>query len=77
MDVLGDIVYAPPSMLYCTLNPATDVTAGKVNADAQVLAGAVITGAAGNITTLTVLLGPHEPVPTVPMPILPQAEVKI
>ena len=72
----GAAANAPPSMLYCTLNPATAVTAGKVNADAQVLAGAVITGAAGNITTFTVLLDPHKPVPAVPAAVPPQTEVK-
>ena len=62
-------------MLYCTLNPATAVTVGKVNAVLQVLAGADITGAVGNITTLTVLLDAHEPVPAVPAVVLPQAAV--
>ena len=53
---MGDAENAPPSILYCTLNPATGVTVGKVNAVLQVLAGAMMTGAAGKITTLTVLL---------------------
>ena len=55
----------------------TGVTVGKVNDDAQVLAGAVIMGAAGNITTLTVLLASHDPVPIVPVAVLPHAAVKI
>ena len=54
------------------LNPATAVTVGNVNAALQVLAGAVITGAVGNITTLTVLLTPHKPVPAVAVAVPPQ-----
>lgn len=38
------------------MNPETGATAGKVNAELQVKGGAVIVGAAGKITTLTVLL---------------------
>ena len=63
-------------MLYSTLNPATALTAGNVNADPQVLAGAVITGAVGKITTLTELLAPHDPVPAVPAAVLPQVAAK-
>ena len=37
-------------MLYSTLNPATGVTDGRVNAAAQVLEGAVMTGADGKTT---------------------------
>ena len=74
--MLGAAENAPPSMLYCTLNPATAVTVGKVNAALQVLAGAVITGAVGKITTLTVLLDPHEPVPDVPAAVPPHVAVK-
>ena len=40
------------------------------------LAGAVNTGAAGNITTFTVLLLPHEPVPTVFAGVDPHADVR-
>lgn len=72
--MLGAVAKAPPSMLYSTLNPATDGTEGNVNADAQVLAGAVMTGAVGNMTTFTVLLCAHGPVPGVPAGILPHAD---
>jgi hypothetical protein len=51
------------------------VTLGNKNADAQVFVGAVITGAFGKMTTLTILLLPHEPVPAVPAGVFPQAEV--
>jgi len=60
-------------MLYSTLNPLTAVTLESVKAEAQVLAGAVITGALGKITTLTELLTPQEPVPAVPAAVAPQA----
>ncbi len=76
MVVLGTAEYAPPSILYCVLNPLTAVTVGKVNAEAQVLAGAIITGALGNITTLTELLAPHNPVPAVPAVVAPQVADK-
>ena len=46
---------------------------GKANADAHVLVGAVITGAVGKITILTVLLAAHEPVPAVPVNVVPQS----
>jgi hypothetical protein len=58
-------------MLYSALNPVTGGTTGNVNADKQVLAGAVITGANGNITTLTTLLTPQGL--TVPAAIAPHA----
>lgn len=69
--MVGDAENAPPSMLYCTLKPATIATVGKVNAVLQVLAGATITGAAGKITTLTVLLT-QEPGPALPAGIVSQ-----
>ena len=72
----GVDVNAPPSMLYWTVKSETSVTAGSINADAQVLAGAVNTGAAGNTTTLTILPGPHKPLPVVPANVLPQSAVK-
>ena len=53
--VLGEDEYAPPSILYSTLNPVTAVTVGKTNIAAQVFAGAVITGAVGKTTALIVL----------------------
>ena len=76
MVVFGAAANVPPSILYSMLNPATAVTVGKANADAQVLAGAVITGAAGKTTTFTRLLIMHGPVVrTVPGPLVPQAAV--
>jgi hypothetical protein len=59
-------------MLYSMLNPATGATVGRVNAEAQVGAGSVITGAVGNITVVTILLPAHDPVPGVPAVIAPQ-----
>jgi len=64
---------APSSILYSTLNPATAGTAGKIIADSQVFAGAVIVGANGNITTFTKLLSPHDPLPGVPAGMPPHA----
>jgi hypothetical protein len=72
----GETEKAPPSMLYWTVNPETEGTDGNVKAEAQVLAGAVITGAAGNITTWTILLTPHGPLPVEPAAVVPQAAVK-
>jgi len=69
--VVGDAEKAPPSILYSILNPLTAVTVGKVNADAHVPAGAVIAGAVGKITTLTVLLTPQVEVPAVPAAVAP------
>ena len=63
-------------MLYKISKPGTAATTGKVNADKQVLADAVIVGAVGNITTLTVLLTEHAAVPAVPAVVLPQFAVK-
>ena len=74
--MLGEAENAPPSILYSTLKPVTAVTVGKINADAHVPAGSVIVGAVGNITTLTVLLTPHEPGPAVLVVVLPQAAVR-
>ena len=75
MGIVGEAANPPPSMLYCVVNPARVVTAGSAKAAAQAFAGAVMTGAVGNITTLTVLLVPHDPVPAVPAGVLPQADV--
>lgn len=50
---------------------------GNEKTDAHEFAGAVIVGAAGNITTFTVLLVAHTPIPTVPAAMLPHATVKI
>ena len=63
----------PPSILYSTVNPETAGTVGSTNADAQVLAGAVNTGAFGKIITETKLLDPQAPLPAVPADIGPQA----
>ena len=72
----GDADHPLPSMLYSTVNPVTVATVGNVNADAHVLDGAVITGAVGKITTLTVLLDPHVDVPGVPNVVEPQVAPK-
>ena len=45
-------------------------------AASQVLAMGVITGAAGKMTTFTVLEGPHDPVPAVPASVDPHADAK-
>jgi len=63
-------------MLYSISNPDRTGTAGKINIDAHVLTGAVSVGAIGNITTLTVLLTPHAPIPAVPAIELPHVAVK-
>lgn len=43
-----------PSILYSALNPDTVVTAGRPNAELQVLGGALITGDAGKTTNIAV-----------------------
>ena len=53
-------------MLYWMLNPDTTGTGGRVNADAQVLAGVVRIGAAGKTTTHTVDVL-VQPVPSLPV----------
>ena len=75
VGIVGLVPKAPPSMLYSTVKPTTSATLGKLKAEAQVFAGASIDGAFGNITTLTVLLLPHAPVPGVPAAVRPQVEV--
>ena len=75
VGIVGLAPNAPPSMLYCTLKPLTAAILGKLKADAQVFVGASIDGAFGKITTLTVLLLPHAPVPGVPATVKPQVEV--
>ena len=75
VGIAGETAKDPPSILYCTLKPATDGTFGKLNAALHVFAGAVIVGAVGKITTLTVLLGPHDPLPTVFAAVVPHAAV--
>jgi hypothetical protein len=62
-------------MLYSILKPLTVLTLGKIKADAQVLVGILRLGAFGKITTFTVLLTPHKPVPTVPAAVPPQVAV--
>lgn len=54
----------------------TAATVGKVNAALHVLAGAVMVGAVGKITTLTVLLVAHAPVPAAPAAVPPQVAAK-
>ena len=67
---------APLSKLYSILNPGT--AAGAVTTiGPQPLFTAGAGGIAGNITTLTVLLVPHEPGPVAPAVVLPHAAVKI
>jgi hypothetical protein len=60
-------------MLYSMLNPGTALTVGRVNAEAHVEDGAVITGVDGNMTVDTVLLTPHDPMPAVPASVAPQS----
>ena len=67
---------ALPSILYCILNPGTEVTAGKVKAAAHVLPGVARTGAIGKITTLIVLLVAHKPGPVVPATVLPHVAAR-
>ena len=66
VGIVGLVPNAPPSMLYCTVKPATAATFGNTKADAQVFAGGSIVDALGKTTTLTVLLLPQSPVPGVP-----------
>ena len=75
VGTVGLVPNAAPSMLYSTVKPDTADTLGKLNADAHVFAGAVIVGAFGKITTLTVLLLPQAPVPAVPAAVAPQVKV--
>ena len=75
LGTVGLVSNAAPSMLYSTVKPDTATTLGKLKADAHVFAGAVIDGAFGKTTTLTVLLLPHAPVPAVPAAVAPQVEV--
>ena len=69
---VGEAANKPPSMLYCTEKPLIAGTLGRAKADAQVLAGADITGAFGKTTTDTRALDPQAPVPAVPKGVLPQ-----
>ena len=65
----------PSSKLYSILNPATaggSVT--TIGPQPPLTVGAE--GAAGKITTLSILLVPHEPVPMLPNGVFPQALVK-
>ena len=59
-------------MLYSISNPLTAVTVGSVKAEAQVLLGAVMLGAAGKITTYTASLTPQGSAPTLPADVDPQ-----
>ena len=65
----------PSSKLYSILNPGTG--GGSVTTiDPQPLFTAGAEGAAGKITTLSILLMPHEPGPVLPSAVLPQASAK-
>ena len=75
--MVGDAANAPPSILYSILNPVTAVTVGKVNAEPHVFAGAVSDGAVGKITTETLELALHAPVPVAPAALVPHALDKI
>ncbi len=70
------VVNVPASILNCTSNPLTEGTDGSVKAALHVFAGAVIVGAKGKITTLTVLLFPQDPGPVEPARVLPQSDVR-
>ena len=72
----GVLVKPVKSMLNSTVNPATGGTTGSDKAALHVLAGAVITGAAGKITVLTVLLAAHAPGPAEPAGVVPHAAAK-
>ena len=62
---------------YSAVNPATAGTAViSANLVLHVLANATTVGAAGKITTLTVLLTAQEPLPTVLAAVVPHAAVK-
>ena len=75
MGIAGETEKVPPSMLYCTVNPGTAVTVGKLKAALHELAGAVIAGGAGKITTLTELLFAQAAVPAVVAGVAPHVEV--
>ena len=61
-------------MAYSAVNPLTDDTAVMLpSLELHVFAIAAMVGAAGKITTLTVLLDPHTPEPAVPALEDPQA----
>lgn len=63
---------------YSAVNPETGVTAVIfASLVLQVLAGAVIAGAAGKMITLTEALAPQDPVLKVLAAVLPQAEASI
>lgn len=63
-------------MLYNISKPFTTGTVGNVKLPLQVLEGAVIVGAVGNITTLTVFPAVHAPGPGEPAIVLPQSADK-
>ena len=74
MGIVGEGENVPPSMLYCTVNAETAVTVGKLKAALHELAGDVIAGGAGNITTLTELLFAQTAVPAVVAGVAPHVE---
>ena len=66
---------APSSKLYSILKPGIDEGGVTIiEPQPELTVGAA--GANGKITTLTVLLGPHKPVPAVPAAVPPQAAAK-
>ena len=71
MLVIGLAVNGPLLMLYSTLNPGTVATTGNAKLLIQVLAGMVITGAAGKITELLATLSAHAAGAVVPAIIVP------
>ena len=73
--MVGEDEYVPPLILYSTVKPAIAVTVGKLNAALHAFVGAVMIGALGKITTLTILLDAHVPVPGVFAGVVPHADV--
>ena len=67
---------APPSKLYSAVKPFTTLKAGMVKAELHVLETTGAFGADGKITTFTVLLAPHAPVPAVPASVVPQSAAR-
>jgi hypothetical protein len=78
VGMVGDAEKGPLLILYSTVNPDKDksVTIGSVKATAHVFAGAAITGAEGNITTLTVLLLAQGAEPAAPDKVPPQSAAR-
>lgn len=73
--IVAEVENVPPSILYSTLKPLIAATVGKFMLVLQVLAIVARVGAAGKITTETVLLSPQIPVPEEFAAVVPQVEV--